>query len=464
MAGSQHYRASTQLGVSKQQAFAYHERPGALQRLTPPWESVSVEKGSAGLDVGSRVVLKMRLLGVPLRWVAEHTLYDPPNRFDDTQRSGPFASWSHSHQFDADGGNDSKSVLTDSIHYRLPGGQLGRWFGGGFALKKIESMFAYRHRITRDDLELFSAYSSEAMRVAISGSHGLVGSQLLGLLSLFGHETQRIVRSSPSEDRIAAWQSDQQASRLNGVDAVVHLAGASIASRRWSDVVKREIRESRVLKTRQLCESLARLPKKPRVLVCASATGVYGDRQDQVLDEHSAHGEGFLADVADQWERACRPAVDAGIRVVHARFGLILSRQGGALAKMLLPAKLAGGSLGSGHQWWSWIAMDDVLGGIYHAIQTDSLSGPVNFVSPTPVQNRDFAKVLGSVMHRPALLPAPAFGLRIALGEMADALLLASTRVVPVKLQQSGYRFRFNDLAETLRYSLGKDRLKSSPA
>ena len=206
---------------------------------------------------------------------------------------------------------------------------------------------------------------------------------------------------------------------------------------------------------------LQKLDQKPKVLVCASATGIYGDRGDEVLDENSKPSEDFLADVAMQWEQACQPALDAGIRVVNARFGIILSPSGGALEKTLTPAKLMGGALGNGKQWWSWMALDDVVGALYHVLTTDSLNGPVNFVSPDPVRNRDFAKTLGRVLGRPALFPAPAFALRLALGEMADDLLLSSTRVQPKQLIESGYRFRFTHLEPFFRYCLGRQRLKS---
>ena len=215
-------------------------------------------------------------------------------------------------------------------------------------------------------------------------------------------------------------------------------------------------------KTRSLCESLAKLETKPEVLICASATGIYGSRGNEWLDESSSLGDDFLADVAREWENACQPAIDAGIRVVNARFGLVLSPKGGALQKMLTPAKFAGGSLGNGRQWWSWIALDDVLGAIYHAIAKSSLSGPVNFVSSDPITNAGFAKTLGQVIGRPAIFPAPAFMLRAALGEMADALLLSSARVKPTKLTESGYQFRFNDLTQFLKYSLGRERLEST--
>ena len=454
------YLASTTLPVSVEQAFAYHERPGALERLVPPWESVVVEKTDHSLKVGSRVVLRTSVFGIPVRWVAEHIEYSPPRLFADTQVSGPFATWEHRHEFEPLGDTSS---LTDRISYRVPAGVVGKAFGGWKARAAVEAMFAYRHRITRDDLSLSAKYPMNQKRIAISGSSGLVGKQLGSLLTLLGHDVSPIVRN-PSSDpaAIAAWHEDSEAGKFESIDAVVHLAGKSIADARWSEEVKRQIRESRVLKTRQLCEKLARLEHKPEVLVCASATGIYGDRGEEVLDETSATGDDFLAEVAREWEAACKPAIDAGIRVVNARFGIVLSPRGGALQKMLLPAKFAGGALGNGKQWWSWIGLDDVLGAIYHAIADTNLSGPVNYVTPEPIRNRDFAATLGRVIGRPALFPAPAFAIRAAMGEMADALLLSSTRVRPGRLVESGYQFRFTELESFLRYTLGYDRLESA--
>lgn len=460
------YEARTELPVGVSRAFAYHQRPGCLERLIPPWESVTIADSDGSLEPGSRVVLKTRLFGVPLTWVAQHTRYEPPRLFADTQLSGPFARWDHEHRFDpiGDDAGDAAAAcqLTDRIEFRLPGGSLGKRLGAGKARRTIESMFAYRHRVTRDDLQLDASHPMEPKTIAVSGSSGLVGSSLCQLLTLLGHRVLKIVRSpSDAPDELAVWDTPADAARLAEADAVVHLAGKSIADKRWTDRVKAEIRDSRVIKTAHLCEALARLDRKPEVLISVSATGIYGDRGDEVLTETSPPGDDFLAGVAEEWEAACDPARDAGIRVVHPRLGIVLSPRGGALAKMLTPAKCFGGALGDGSQWWSWIALDDVVGGIYHAIVTDTLQGPVNFVAPDPLRNRDFAQILGRVVGRPALLPAPAFALRMALGEMADALLLASTRVSSAKLSGSGYHFRFPELQPALRYLLGTERLES---
>ena len=470
MSKIRHYIARQELPVDAQAAFHYHDRPGALNRLIPPWESVKVEHSDQSLKPGSRVILKASAAGIPVRWVAEHTDYEPPKRFCDTQLSGPFSLWNHQHCFSEinDSTTDAKSVLTDQIEYRLPLGGLGDLFGSGKALKTIEAMFAYRHRITQNDLQLYSRYDTQSLSIAISGSSGLVGQSLSNMLGLFGHQVKPIVRrKKQTADEQAPWSESPEDGTLSGFDAVVHLAGKSIASGRWNAGLKKEIQESRVKKTRQLCELLASRKQPPKVLVCASATGIYGNRGEETLDEEShlgqatTKGSGFLVEVGKQWEEACRPAIDAGIRVVHARFGIILSPKGGALQKMLTPAKLLGGALGSGKQWWSWISLDDAIGGIYHCIKSDELDGPVNFVSPNPIQNKEFVNTLGQAISRPAIFPAPAPILRLALGEMAEGLLLSSARVIPSKLLHSDYQFRFTDLGEFLRYTLGRDRKRS---
>jgi uncharacterized protein (TIGR01777 family) len=239
---------------------------------------------------------------------------------------------------------------------------------------------------------------------------------------------------------------------LAGVDAAVHLAGESIAGSRWTPEIKRQIRDSRVLGTRLLAESLARLPRRPRVLVSASAVGIYGDRGDELLDEDSAPGADFLGRVGQEWEAATAPAAEAGIRVVQLRFGIVLAHDGGALPRMVRPFSLgAGGPIGNGRQWMSWIAIDDAVGTVLEVLRNESARGPLNTVAPEPVRNADFAAQLGEVLHRPALVPAPAFALRLLFGEMADAALLASQRAVPVRLAALGFRFRHPTLVGALR-------------
>jgi uncharacterized protein (TIGR01777 family) len=299
------------------------------------------------------------------------------------------------------------------------------------------------------------------MSVAVTGSTGLLGSALVPLLTSRGHGVVRLVRATPAEasaERVARWDPDTGAVEpgLDGVDAVVHLAGESVAGR-WTEVRKRRMRESRVRPTRLLCETLARQPTPPRVLVCASAIGYYGDRGDEALREEGAPGSGFLADLCREWEAAAQPAARRGIRVVTLRIGIVLSPKGGALAAMLPVFRLGlGGPVGSGAQWMSWIGLDDALGAILHALMNEALVGPVNLVAPAPVTNREFARTLGRVLRRPAMFPFPAFAARLVLGQMADELLLASARVVPARLQATGYAFRDQTLDGALRRLLGR--------
>lgn len=300
------------------------------------------------------------------------------------------------------------------------------------------------------------------MRILVSGSSGLIGSALLPALAASGHTVGRLVR--PGRTRAAgdvAWDPAVgriDAASLEGFDAVVHLAGESIAGGRWTAKRKQRIRDSRITSTRLLSESLARLSRPPRVLVSASAIGFYGDRGAEVLTELSPAGSGFLAETCKEWEAASEPAARKGIRVVNFRFGMVLAAKGGALAKMLSPFKLGlGGPLGRGTQWVSWITLEDVLGVTQRAIADERLQGPVNAVVPAAVTNREFTRTLARVLNRPAVLTAPAFALRLALGEMADALLLASDRVSPQRLQASGYRFLYPELEPALRHLLRPD-------
>ena len=298
------------------------------------------------------------------------------------------------------------------------------------------------------------------MRILVSGSSGLIGSRLVAFLATAGHEVLRLVRGDASGDDEIHWNPAEGSidrEVLAGLDAVVHLAGENIAAGRWNEERKRRIRTSRVDGTRLLCESLSELQTPPNVFVCASAIGFYGDRGDAELDEESEPGTGFLSDVCRQWEAAANPARERGIRVVSLRFGVVLSRDGGALEKMLPPFKLgAGGVIGSGRQYWSWIAIDDVVGAIDHAITCEKLNGPVNCVAPNPVSNREFTRTLGRVLGRPTLIPLPAFAARLALGQMANELLLASARVIPKRLQETGYTFHHPQLEDALRHVLRK--------
>ena len=299
------------------------------------------------------------------------------------------------------------------------------------------------------------------MKILITGSAGLIGSALTTHFTQEGHQVARLLRQlGTSDGDHLRWDPDSglcDARQLEGFDAVIHLAGRNLAAGRWTKAMKAAIRESRVRSTRLLCETLQKLRHPPKVLASASAVGIYGSRGAEWLTEESSPGTGFLAEVAMQWEGAAQPAAERGIRVVQLRFGVVLSAQGGALAKMLLPFRLGlGGSIGSGEQYWSWITMGDAVRAIDFAVTNEHLAGPLNIVSPNPITNREFTRTLGAILQRPTILPLPAMLARIVFGEMADAALLASTRVEPSKLQACGFSFRYPELGMALGNLLQK--------
>ncbi len=295
------------------------------------------------------------------------------------------------------------------------------------------------------------------MKVLIAGASGLVGSALIPALEAGGDTITRLVRTSPGLDEIEWHPNNDQinAAAVEGFDAVINLAGENIAGGRWTDELKRKIHDSRIYGTHLLSETISKLKQKPNVFLCASATGIYGDRGDETLDEQSDSGGGFLAGVCREWEQATEPAAAAGVRTVNLRFGPILAREGGMLAKLLTPFKMGmGGKVGSGKQFVSWVAIEDAVEAIKLALHSEAVRGPLNIVSPNPVTNEIFTKTLGHVLGRPTALAMPAFAVRLAFGEMADEMLLASQKVMPKKLNDLGYEFQQPNLEEALRKHL----------
>jgi uncharacterized protein (TIGR01777 family) len=451
------FRRRSRLEATAAEVFRWHAQPGALERLNPPWDPADVVSRTGGIEEqGSRVILRVGPLGQ--RWVAEHWGCRPGREFRDRQISGPFALWQHTHRMEPDG---AASILEDEIEYALPGGMIGNLLGAGFVRSTLERVFTYRHRVTADDLDAHAmCRGEEPMKVAVTGSSGLIGSALVAFLTSGGHEVRRLVRRAPRSDDEISWDpsaGELDPAALEGVDAVVHLSGENVAGGRWTDARKKRIRSSRIDSTRTLAGALASLKLPPRVLVSASAIGYYGDGGEAWVDESSPPAEDFLARVTVDWEQAAAPAAESGIRVTHPRIGVVLSPAGGALGKLLTPFRLGlGGVVGSGTQYMSWVALDDVLGALHHALVDDRMEGPFNLVAPEPVANREFTRTLGRVLGRPTPVPVPAFALKAALGEMAEATLLASSRVRPERLQSTGYRFRFPTLEEALRHLLGR--------
>jgi hypothetical protein len=325
----------------------------------------------------------------------------------------------------------------------------------------LEQVFRFRHERIRNDLERHRRYSANGPQtIALSGASGLVGRRLSTFLSTGGHAVRRLVRPparpGPQDIRWNPNAGELDAWALEGLDAVVHLAGENVAEGRWTKARKADLRASRIESTRLLSQALAGLRRKPRVLICASAVGIYGDRGETPLDERSAPGEGFLAELCQAWEAAADPARQAGIRVVHLRLGTVLAREGGALGKLALPFSLGlGGRIGNGRQAISWMAAEDVVGAIYQALFDPRLAGPVNAVAPQPVTNAQFTRVLARLMSRPALLPLPALAVKLGLGEMGEALLLKGGRVHPARLQAVGFPYLYGNLQAALSHELG---------
>ena len=444
------------------EVFAWHERPGAFERLAPPWQKLQLISRSGGIRDGATVSLRTKIGPVWVRWDVEHRDYQEGVQFRDVQQRGPFAHWEHLHRVEPV--EDGRAcVLTDSITYRLPFGTLGRIFGGAMARRELSRLFDYRHALTRADIEAVSQHIAvRPMTFLIAGASGLVGRALGAFLQTQGHTVLRLVRRATTSADEVFWNpasGEIHGQAMRGVDVVVNLAGANIAEGRWTEERKTALRRSRIDSTRTLVTAMAAIKSerlRPFVFISASATGFYGSRGDEQLDEQAAAGSGFLAELCADWEREAVAAEELGVRVVRLRTGVVLTPAGGALAK-LLPVFSAGlgGRLGCGQRWMSWISLDDLVGAIYHAVLNWRCDGPVNAVAPQPVTNAEFTATLARVLHRPALLPVPPCVLSLALGEMADETLLSSARVQPAKLQEAGYRFRHENLEKALRSSLG---------
>ncbi len=446
--------------VSSRALFDWHERPGAFERLTPGWQRTRVVSRTGGITDGSRVEVEVPLAGGLLhqRLLMEHRGYVAGSRFTDVQKEGPFARWEHSHVMEP--APDGTSFLVDQIDYDLPLGVLGDIGGGWFVRRQLEQLFDFRHARTRADLERHLVFGDQPRRtIAITGGTGMIGSALTWFLRTGGHTVRWITRTPEVTRGDIGWNPETQEldpESMEGVDAVVHLAGANVGER-WTMEHKRRITASRMLGTKTLVSAMLQMKRPPEVLVSSSAVGYYGDTGSMLVDEHSKKGSGFLADVCDRWESETRPATEAGVRVAIARTGIVLSATGGALAKMLPAFQLGlGGPLGAGTQWMSWISLDDEVGALYHLLMSSTASGVYNLCAPEPVPNREFVTTLGRVLSRPAMLPVPAVALRALFGEMAEATILHGQRVLPVRLQGAGFEFQHSPLESALRFELGR--------
>ncbi len=449
----------TPLPVTAEEAFAWHMRPLAFERLTPPWEEMKVLESHGTIAAGVRTKILIELGPIVIPWSVLYSDFKEGKSFTDTMESGPFSSWKHTHSFHPAGPNSC--YLADEIEYELPLGLFGRTLAKDFVKNRIARMFRYRQDVLRHDLALTNRWGNEKpLRILLSGANGMLGSALVPFLSAAGHHVTRLVRRADSGSvPTLTWQPEKgeiPTEQLEGFDVFVNLAGENIADSSWTPERKLRLRESRLRSTALLVDSIRSLKHPPQVFLNASAVGIYGSQSDLMLTEASAPGVGFLADLVKDWESVAMEAQSI-CRVATLRFGAILSPKGGALKKSLLPFKLGlGGTMGPGSQFIPWISIDDCLGAIYQCLNDKNITGGVNLVSPEPVTSKDFSQTLAKVLHRPSVMPVPAQVLKMAMGELADEVLLSSCRAIPEKLLANEYAFRHPHLESALRHVLGR--------
>lgn len=467
------FRRELDVDVAVDELFGWHARPGAFERLVPPFERIRLVEHACAPDgstlgVGARVSIAVGLGPFALRWDALHTVCEPPHLFVDEQQRGPFARWRHEHHFEALG--PERSRLVDAIEYELPYGTTSLPFTKDVVPRKLARSFRARHTTTAGDVADHAAArrrlgAARSLRILVAGASGLVGSQLVPYLTSGGHRVVRLVRRAARGADEITWnpaRGELDAAALRDFDAVINLSGAGIADRRWSAERKTELATSRVNTTGVLVRALLASGSPPPVLVQASAVGAYDDLaferdESAVFDESAPLAAGFLGELCREWEGAAAPLAAAGVRCVFTRLGVVLDPRGGALAKMLPPFLVgAGGPVGTGRQPLPWIALDDVLAALLLALTDERVRGPVNLVAPhTPTQH-EFAKVLGRVLGRPAFVPLPAPVVGLLFGEMGETLLLRGARVEPAVLAAHGFRHRFEGLEGALRHLLGR--------
>lgn len=446
------YHKESLIDASAAELYRYHLSPGALHRLTPPWEQVRVEEPDDGIEEGCVRTLHIGPRPFSLKWVAHHENFVPNKQFRDRQGQGPFRSWLHTHSFEekADG-----SLLRDQIEYSLP---LGLPLGWLFK-HKLEPAFRYRHRQTKRDLERIRSYPGPVsggppLRVGITGASGLVGSALTSFLGVAGHHVVPLQRGLEARGNGAIWWPEPDLEALEGLDAVVHLAGEPVAQY-WTAAVRERLYFSRVEGTQRLCEALAQLENPPKTLITASAIGYYDQDQPGPIDESGLAGSDLLGRICTDWEASTRAAEDAGVRVCQLRVGLVVSSNGGFL-KVQLPAFQFGGGavLGHGQQMQNVIDRDDLVAAIYHLLNRADLSGPFNGTGPEPVTQAEFSQLLASLLKRPLLLRVPEAPFRLLLRDQAD-MFLKGVAALPARLLESGFTFQAPTARESLIHQLG---------
>ncbi len=446
------------INAPAEKVFDWHAREGAIRRLSPPWAPLQIISKTPGVDTGTQVRLKIKTGPVFSAWDAEHTACEPGRMFTDSQIRGPFKVWRHTHRFtpDKDG-----CMLEDSIEFAMPFPLDRSGLINAYIRKDLNRIFNYRHAVTRRDVPLhLSGKLPGPLKIAVTGSSGLIGSNLVPFLTTGGHDVYTLVRRSPDPDKKEIFWNPEKGvlseKDLEDFDAVIHLAGENIGEVRWTDAIKQRLTDSRVKGTRLIADTLTRLKRPPSVFLCASAIGFYGNTGLDIVDESAAKGSQYISDMCEAWEAACEPARVSGIRTVNMRIGVVLSPQGGALSKVLTLFKCGlGATMGNGDQYVSWISLEDTLCAIHHLMADRTLDGPVNLSSPNPVTNSYYTKTLAKTLKRPAFLRVPESLIRARFSQMGDEILLSGSRIIPSKLLDSGYTFLHSDLTSSLTETLG---------
>ncbi len=461
MEGTTLFIWKSRFDCSVTELYNWHARPGALERLIPPWEDTWVlARNREGIRPGTKARLRVHFGPIPLSWHALHLSDEPGRSFCDEQSRGPFAFWRHQHLFTDSG--DGGAILEDRIEYRM----LFHHFMPSVLKKhlrqRLENTFLSRHATLAADLAVHRRCSKHPLRFLVSGSGGLLGRELLPFLTTGGHEVWSLVRRVPrAGSREIYWdplQGEIDVGRLPEIDGIIHLAGENVGQGRWTAEKKRRIMDSRVKGTSLLARTAASLPVKPKVFVSASAIGCYGNSGSQWVGEEQPYGSDFISEVCRCWEEAVRPAMEAGIRTPLLRIGVVLTPKGGALAQLHSALHFGIGRLGNGEQYVSWITIDDMISAILHAAVCPKLDGPVNVAAPEPVSNKILMAAMAGCLGSRTVLAAPPWLLRARFGEMADAAVLAGCRVRTDLLQGSGFSFRHPTLALGLPHLLGSGR------